>query len=47
MAAGGMHGGGAWQREHAWWGTFVAGETVPEADGTNPTGMHYCLNLFL
>ena len=32
---GGMHG-----RGHVWQG--MAGETATTADGTHPTGMHYC-----
>ena len=39
--AGGMHGKrGAWQGGG---GRGVAGETATAADGTHPTGMHYCV----
>ena len=36
---------------HAWWGSMhgrgacVAGEMATAADGTDPTGMHYCENI--
>ena len=25
---------------HAWWGAYMAEETVTAADGMHPTGMH-------
>ena len=44
--AGGMHGGGhAWQGGHVL-GVCMAGETATAADGTHPTGMHFCFILY-
>ena len=41
-----MHGGGhAWQEGHVL-GVCMAGETATAADGTHPTGMHFCFILY-
>ena len=41
--AGGMHMvGGVHSGGYVWHGSFVAGETATESDGTHPTGMHSC-----
>ena len=40
----GMCGGGGGEE---WQGVCMAGETATAADGTHPTGMHSCSQLFL
>ena len=43
-----MHGRGASMAGgHAWQGACVAGEMANVADGTHPTGMHYCCEIFV
>ena len=44
MAGGGHAWWGVCVRGHACWegGTCVASEIATAADGTHPTGMHYC-----
>ena len=41
-----MAGGASMAGGHAWQGACVAGEMANVADGTHPTGMHYCCKIF-